>query len=141
VPKAPANAASFLISNACKLVLRLTGTARFFAYADPNAGEYGAVYQAAGWAYLGQGPHGNRTRTHRYAVLAPGADGADPANWMTTRALRTDGRHLSFAEARTMGWRIQRREAKHVYATCIGRDRKAWLRGLATLPYPKPGAG
>jgi hypothetical protein len=74
-------------------------------------------------------------------VLPPGADGADPANWQTTRALRRDGRHLSFAAARTLSWRIARREAKHVYATCIGRDRKSWLRGLATLPYPKCVAG
>jgi hypothetical protein len=138
---APPNAASFLINHACKLVHRLTGTARFFAYADPNAGEYGAVYQAAGWAYLGQGLYGSATRTHRYAVLPPGADGSDPANWQTTRALRRDSRHLSFAEARAAGWQISSREAKHVYTTCVGRDRKARLLTLVTLPYPKPEKG
>ena len=53
---APPNAASFLITRACKLIYRLTGIGRFFAYADPMAGEYGAIYQAANWAYLGQGP-------------------------------------------------------------------------------------
>jgi hypothetical protein len=81
---------------------------------------------------------GNSTRTHRYAVLAPGKDAGNPGNWQTTRALWTDGRHLSFAEAREAGWQIASREAKHVYATCIGRERKAWLRSLVALPYPKP---
>jgi hypothetical protein len=57
---------------------------------------------------------------------------------MTTRALRTEGRHLSFAEARAAGWVIASRCAKHVYATNVGRDRKTWLRTLARLPYPKP---
>jgi hypothetical protein len=136
-PDAPPNAASFLISAACRLVHRLTGTARFFAYADPMAGEYGAVCQAAGWAYLGQGMHGNRQRTRRYAVLAPGRDPADPAAWQTTRALR-EGRHLTFAEARAAGWMIASREAKHVYAVNVGRDRKAWLAALPALTYPKP---
>src|SRR5262245_57949890 len=36
---APRNAASFLITHACKLVCRITGTERFYAYADPMAGE------------------------------------------------------------------------------------------------------
>jgi hypothetical protein len=137
-PDAPPNAASFLINAACRLVHRLTGTARFFAYADPMAGEYGAVYQAAGWLYLGQGLYGASSRTRRYAVLMPGADPAEPAHWQTTRALRRDGRHLSFAEARAQGWRIATREAKHVYAVNVGRDRKTWLAALPVLAYPKP---
>src|SRR5262249_12095719 len=45
---APKNAASFLISRAVKLVHRLFAVDRFFAYADPEAGEYGAIYQACG---------------------------------------------------------------------------------------------
>jgi hypothetical protein len=75
--RAPKNAATFLITRACKLVYRNHGISRFIAYADPCAGEYGAVYQAAGWAYLGQGLRGEgRYRTHRSAVLPPGADRA-----------------------------------------------------------------
>lgn len=37
----------------------MTAIARFFAYADPGAGGYGAVYQAA---YLGQSLNGHRRR-------------------------------------------------------------------------------
>jgi hypothetical protein len=138
-PNAPPNAASFLINASCKLVCRLTRICRFFAYADPLAGEYGAVYRAAGWLYLGQGLHRQgRGRTHRYAVLAPGKEAADPANWQTTRVLRLNGRHLTFAEARAEGWQIAMRYAKHVYATNVGRQRKTWLKKLQALHYPKP---
>jgi len=67
---APPNAASFLINTACKLVYRITKVAVFFAYADPMAGkdgqgEYGGVYQAAGWLYLGQGLDGGKGRKLR----------------------------------------------------------------------------
>jgi hypothetical protein len=49
---APRNAPSFLIDRACKLIYRTTGTALFFAYVDPEAGEYDGVYKAASWDYL-----------------------------------------------------------------------------------------
>jgi hypothetical protein len=138
---APPNAASFLISRACKLIYRLTGVASFFAYGDPMAGEYGAVYQAAGWTYLGQGLNGGgKVRTHRAFFLPPGADGDDPANWKTTRALRRGDRAgwMTWEEAEKKGWRLGYREAKHVYAVNVGRDRRHWLKGLITRPYPAP---
>jgi hypothetical protein len=69
VPHAPKNAASFLISHACHLVYRTTEISRFFAYGDPMAGEYGAVYQASNWLYLGQGLNGGKGRARRYSVL------------------------------------------------------------------------
>jgi hypothetical protein len=135
---APPNAASFLISRACKLVYRITGISLFFAYGDPQAGEYGAVYQAANWAYLGQGLDGGKGRSRRYFVLPPGA-ADEPANWRTTRAFRRSGRdRLTFATARAAGWRIADRAGKHVYAINVGRDRKQWLKGLMTRPYPAP---
>ena len=134
---APRNAASYLINGACKLVHRMTGVALFYAYGDPGAGEYGGVYQAAGWAYLGQGLDGRGGRKLRYAVLPPGADANDPAAWKTTRELRR-GQRMSFAEAKAAGWRIALREAKYVYAHNVGRARKAWRRNLACLPYPAP---
>ena len=135
---APRNAASFLITYACRLMETLTGTAIFFAYGDPEAGEYGGVYQAANWVYLGQGLDGKAGRSKRSFVLAPGLDPSNPANWRTTRELRRDGRRLGFAEAREQGWIIAKREAKHVYATHVGRERKAWRRTMPTLAYPAP---
>jgi hypothetical protein len=135
---APPNAASFLINSACKLVFRISGVPIFFAYADPSAGEYGAVYQAANWTYLGQGLDGKRVRSHRYMVLQPGKDGDSPANWKTTRELRRNGRRLSFDEARLAGWQIAAMGAKHVYATNVGAMRRAWRKTFGSLPYPSP---
>jgi hypothetical protein len=136
---APPNAASFLISRACKLVSSLTGVVRFYAYADPCAGEYGGVYQAAGWAYLGQGLNGSRGkgRAQRPFLLPPGADPDDPAQWRTDRALRRTER-MTVEEARAAGWAIRLRPAKHVYATNVGRDRRRWRAGLQAQPYPAP---
>jgi len=135
---APSNSASFLINHACKLIYRLTGIELFFAYADPMAGEYGGVYQAAGWQYLGQGLDGRKGRKHRFFVLPPGADPNNPASWRTTRDLRRQARTLSFDEARKLGWTISRRDAKHLYVTHVGRHRHRWRKSLKTLPYPSP---
>jgi hypothetical protein len=135
---APRNAASFLINAACKLVYRIHGIERFFAYGDPMAGEYGAVYQAAGWLYLGQGLDGKKGRPRRFMVLPPGLDGSNPANWKTTRELRRNGHRMTFEQARSAGWKIATREAKHVYATHVGRDRKRWRKDFGEKPYPAP---
>lgn len=137
---APPNAASFLINRACKLIHRLTGVERFFAYADPNAGEYGGVYQAAGWLYLGQGLNGGGGRKRRYFVLPPGADRDVPSNWSTTYVFRRHPgtRRMTWAQARKAGWEISEREAKHVYALHVGRARQAWRQGFKALPYPAP---
>jgi hypothetical protein len=135
---APRNAASFLTNSACKLVYRATGVALFFAYADPMAGEYGGIYQAAGWLYLGQGLDGKKGRRQRFFVLPPGQDADNPANWKTTRELRRAGNRMGFEEARAQGWQIAYREAKHVYATYIGRGRRRWRKGLVCPPYPAP---
>jgi hypothetical protein len=135
---APRNAASFLINRACKLVQGLTGTDRFYAYGDPMAGEYGAVYQAAGWVYLGQGLDNGKERPLRRYVLPPGADANDPSAWKTTRELRRPGQRLSQAEAAAKGWTLAWRPGKHVYATHVGRDRKRWLAALTPRPYPAP---
>lgn len=136
------NAASFLITRACKLAYRITGAARFFAYADPMAGEYGAVYQAANWSYLGQGLDGGNGRARRYFVLPPGGDPNDARQWRTTRDLRRDGRRLTFDTARAQGWTIADRAAKHVYAVHVGheRDRRRWRAALRRLPFPAPRA-
>ena len=139
---APPNAASFLINRACKLLYRIDGIHRFFAYADPMAGEYGAVYQAAGWLYLGQGLDGSQGRRRRYFVLAPGLDRNVPQNWKTTRVFRRQGKpRLDFKTARALGWQIADRAAKHVYVAYVGgssKERSKWRQGITARDYPKP---
>jgi hypothetical protein len=137
------NAASFLISRATRLIYRITDIDCFFAYADPEAGEYGGVYQAANWVYLGQGLDGRNGRTTRTVVLPPWIEDK-PTSWQSTRILRRDGRHMTYAEAEAEGWRIKRASdvdahaAKHVYAVHIGPNRKVWRNNLKILPYPSP---
>jgi hypothetical protein len=53
VPWAPKNAASFLISHACRQAYLDHGWEIFVAYSDPRAGEIGTVYQASNWFCLG----------------------------------------------------------------------------------------
>src|SRR5262249_11545095 len=119
-------------------IYRLTGVERFFAYGDPAAGEYGAVYQAAGWGYLGQGLDGGKGRKKRFFVLPPRRDAHNAAHWRTTRDLRCGGRRLTFAQARALGWRVALRDGKHVYAVHVGRERRKWRKAIAALPYPAP---
>jgi hypothetical protein len=135
---APKNAASFLITHACKLIYRLTSTPLFFAYADPMAGEYGAVYQASGWNYLGQGLDGKNGRTHRFFILPPGGNPHNASEWRTTRDLRRNGRRMTFQQAIDAGWQIARRDAKYVYAIHVGRERRQWQTTQLKLPYPAP---
>jgi hypothetical protein len=141
---APKNAASFLITKACKLVYEKTGgdkhgsTAIFYAYADPMAGEYGGVYQACGWVYLGQGLDNGKTREKRRRVLPPGGDPNDITQWKTTRILRRAGNDMGYDEALAAGWRIEWFGAKHVYAIHVGRYRRFWREAVPSLPYPAP---
>jgi hypothetical protein len=134
---APRNAASYLITHACKLVYRLTGTPRFFAYGDPMAGEIWRRLPGGELALPWPGARRQRGPKRRFFVLPPGGDPDNPANWRTTRELRR-GTRLTFAEARAQGWRIATREAKHVYATHVGRGRKTWLKTMPVLRYPAP---
>lgn len=165
---APPNAASYLINRACKKVYQEFGVSVFFAYGDPMAGEYGAVYQAAGWNYLGQGLGANgRQRVLRYYVLPDGFPDI-PQNWKPTRALKRNGqKRLSIdgwvgsanmedakrealevgfyigtgdSEAQRAGFKVAWRPGKHVYATHVGRDRdrKEWKRQFGGLAYPSP---
>ena len=138
---APKNAASYLITRACRLVYRTTKVSTFFAYGDPSAGEYGGVYQAANWLYIGQGIHGKNDRSDRTYMLAPGMDPNIPSNWKTTRVLRQGKRHLSYAQAEALGWTRAERPGKHVYATDIGPKRRAWRKRVVGKPYPAPREG
>lgn len=135
---APPNAASYLISGACRLIFRLTSVPLFFAYADPMAGEYGGVYQACNWVYLGQGLDGSRGRSRRFFILPPGGNPDNAAEWRTTRDLRREGNRMTFNDARALGYTIAMRDAKHVYAINIGRDRKKWRKLHLSRPYPSP---
>jgi hypothetical protein len=158
VPHAPPNAASFLISRACKLIASEMKVYLFFAYGDPEAGEYGAVYQAANWIYLGQGLMGRdfitgklKRRSERWKVLAPGGNPEEQREWKASRDIRRLGPNfgplgiynLKIAEAKELGWTFKKFPAKHVYAINVGADARQWRKRMTQeigLPYPAPRA-
>jgi hypothetical protein len=117
---APRNAASFLIRRAVRLAHAEHGWSTFVAYADPDAGEVGTIYQALGWSYTGQG-----------AGRTPGRK--------RDHFIRPDGRHVDERMLRhggvtlddVLGWKRVQTSAKHRYV---------WVEGgpaLVGLPYPK----
>lgn len=57
-PKAPTNAASFLLGSSMRLVDRARWPI-LLTYADTSQGHTGAIYRATNWAYLGLVPAGD----------------------------------------------------------------------------------
>jgi len=117
---APKNAASFLIRRAVRLAHREHGWTTFVAYADPDAGEIGTVYQACGWSYLGQGAGRTRGRKRDHFRRPDG-------RVVDERMLRHGGVKL----ADVIGWERVQTSPKHRY---VWREDGAQR---ASLPYPK----
>jgi hypothetical protein len=115
---APRNAGSFLIRRAVRLAHREHGWSTFVAYADPDAGEIGTVYQACGWSYTGQGGRPNARKRDQF--------------------VRPDGRRVDERMLRHLGlkladvpWRRVQTAAKHRYVWVEGGPQRPGL------PYPK----
>jgi hypothetical protein len=111
--RAGRNAASFLISRACKMAARDHGFTHFLAYTDPEAGERGTIYRALNWQFLGmseqgpkttfKGPHGARISSY---------DFNDNAAWKF-RALGWDGEQSKYVFLRSLpGWTEERESKK-----------------------------
>lgn len=133
---APPNAASFLIAKTVKMAAAEHNWKIFYAYADPEAGEIGTVYQACNWLYIGQG-------MGRRPVGRPPDD-----SWMipeennkiiSSRTLRD--RKVTPNRAREMGWIPIPRHAKHKYihleGTRVERRRLMSQLRYPIQPYPK----
>jgi hypothetical protein len=128
------NAASYLITHACKSAYRDYGWGAFYAYSDVAAGEIGTVYQAAGWTYLGQGAGRVRqdgTKCNR--ELRGRYDYIDPQNRRhTSRRMRamlkrigyTDGHlgHWFETHGAPSGWRRERQYEKHKYVLILDKN-------------------
>jgi hypothetical protein len=130
------NGASFLISRACKLAAKEFGWRVVFAYADPTAGEVGAVYQAANWLYLGVGVgrSGGRGRWRFFSKR----DG----RWHGERAIRK--RRLRPADLRSRPeWIAQFTPDKGRYVWFEGaqREKRELRRALKYEPQPYPKRG
>lgn len=132
---APDNAASFLISRAVKLAADEHGWRIFYAYADPEAGEIGTVYQACNWLYIGQGVGRTPGRLREDWRLPDGSI-------LSSRSLRH--RKMKRADAYALGWEPIYRHPKHKYVHFEGNrtERTELLRALryAVKDYPKRGS-
>lgn len=129
---APPNAASYLITRSTALAAREMGWRIFYAYADPEAGEIGTVYQASNWLYIGQGVGRTPGRPREYWRRPDGSI-------VSNRILRHRGwRH---ADAIAAGWVRVPKHPKHKYIHFEGsRSQVRYLRSrlrYPPLPYPK----
>ncbi len=126
---APKNAGSYLIRHAVKLAHKEHGWEIFYAYADPEAGEIGTVYQASNWKYLGP----SRAGRDREKLVRPNGHVVDE------RQLRSGGVKLNDV----IGWRRIFVSAKGRYVWFEGPRRRK-LRALCRFPflkYPKREGG
>lgn len=129
---APPNAASFLITNAVRQAHRDRGWEIFYAYADPEAGEIGTVYQACNWFYIGQGVGRTPGRPREYWLRPDGS-------MVSNRTLRH--KRMKIADAIALGWVRVPKHPKHKYVHFEGSHyRRKALLGLLRYPpqaYPK----
>jgi hypothetical protein len=130
---APRNAASFLISRACRLAAAEHGWRIFHAYADRTAGEIGTVYQACGWLFLGVGVGRAAKGRWRFWNKREG-------RWYSERALVR--RKLAMAALRhDPNWAAELQQDKGRYVHFEGdRQERARLRKALryeALEYPK----
>lgn len=123
---APKNAASYLIASAVKRAAQDHGWRIFYAYADPEAGEIGTVYQACNWLYIGQGVGRTPGRLREDWRLPDG-------RILSSRSLRH--RKLKRPEAIALGWEPIYRHPKHKYVHFEG-TRQERRELLAALRYP-----
>lgn len=128
---APTNAASFLISHAVKLAAADHGWRIFYAYADPEAGEIGTVYQACNWLYIGQGVGRTPGRLREDWRLPDG-------QVLSSRSLRH--RKMKRQDALDAGWVPVYKHPKHKYVHFEGdkRERASLLAALRYPPQPYP---
>ena len=127
------HAASFLISRACKLAAEQFGWRIFFAYADPMAGEYGAVYQACNWLYVGVGV-GRRSRSGRWRFFS-----RREGQWLSERTLRR--RRLKPLDLRSHpNWIAEWTpdKARYVWFEGTRREKRELRRALKYAPQPYP---
>lgn len=117
---APRNAASFLIRRAIRAAHHEQGWTTFVAYADPDAGEIGTIYQALGWSYVGQGAGRSPGRKRDHFVRPDGRK-------VDERMLRHGGVRLDDV----LGWKRVQSSPKHRYVWIEGGEQRP------SLPYPK----
>lgn len=85
------------------------------AYADPNLGHHGGVYQAASWMYCGRCEEARLYRALDGTVIA-------------RRAFHSGGRHLNKAEIEAMGYTEERAAGKVRWVKGLTRSSRRSIR-------------
>lgn len=133
---APTGSNSRLVAWTCRLVARETGAKLIMAFADGDAGEIGTIYQAANWAYIGDGETGRQW-------LAPNGRIYD---WkLVYDVRRRSGKRatVSWAGQRnallSAGWELQHTGRKRRYVYILDRSDRALVERIESMrqPYPK----
>ena len=129
-PEAPRNSPSHLLSTACNRIYKDMGCLLIVAYADPNLGETGTIYQACNAIYTGMTDPGGQAN---YIVL-----GKSMSGWQVRKKYGTRSRaRLSTIDPDV---KILPLTPKHRYVllACPRRKKRHVRRLLAprTLPYP-----
>lgn len=110
--RAGRNAASFLISRACKMAARDHCFTYFLAYTDPEAGERGTIYRALNWRCLGVSEQGDKiTFKGPHGVRITSYDFNGRGEWKF-RALGWDGKQGKYDFLRALGWTEERESKK-----------------------------
>lgn len=123
---APDNHESNLLTRAIALAVRqlridVPSCQAVVAFADPNVGHAGGVYQAASWLYTGQSAFVERGWLREDGTIAP------------RRSF-----HGAAGAYRPVGLPKAIGQGKHRYVRCLTRKGHKALR-LSAQPYPKPG--
>jgi hypothetical protein len=130
---APKNAASFLITRACRMAAAEHGWRIFHAYADRAAGEIGTIYQALKWLFLGYGPGRNAKGRWRFFNKRE-------QRWYSERALVRRKLDMG-ALRRDPNWKADFESSKGRYVHFEGdrRERRELRRALRypVLKYPR----
>jgi hypothetical protein len=142
--------ASWFIPRVLAMASRDHGWKIFYAYADPEAGEIGTIYQACGWLYIGQGPGRRIIRGEARSRLKFRHYDWAADKWVTDRAFYRRGLSMAVDVGRINGrgirsvrrpWEARETKAKGKYVMFTGdrRERRELLRALRypVLPYPK----
>ena len=130
----PDGANSRLVSWTCKLLRHDSRAKLIVAYADPNAGEVGTIYQACGWHYIGK-------TEPTPQIIAP--TGRVYNVKITGDMARSRGGTSAFWRKRLLeaGWRLFDGSAKHRYVCILDNKDKALRAKVLAMqqPYPKRG--
>ena len=115
VMRAGRNAASFLISRACKLAARDHGVTHFLAYSDPEAGERGVIYRALNWKCLG--PTGGKRSGKHLGFESP--ENQKMSSYLFSRKFNPrffhmgwDGKQPKYEFLVSLGWKPIKEPAK-----------------------------